>query len=162
FKQILAGLEASNSDVIFFCEHDVLYHPSHFNFTPPEKEKIYYNTNTWKLNWETKHAIHYDCKQTSGLCAYRDVLIEHYTERVRRVEADGHSNRIGYEPASHNRAERIDDLKSDVWKSPVPNIDIRHDNNLTPSRWHKDQFRSQKNCQNWQEAEQVPGWDMEE
>ena len=34
FKQILAGLEAIKTDIVFFCEHDCLYHPSHFDFRP--------------------------------------------------------------------------------------------------------------------------------
>lgn len=159
FKQILAGLEKSTADVIFFCEHDVLYDPSHFDFIPEDKEVFYYNENIWKVDFSGEHRpIHYDCKQTSGLCAYRETLIEHYRERVRRVEEAGHSNRVGYEPGTHNRAERIDDRTSESWYSAVPNIDIRHTGNLTPSRWSPEEFRSQRNCKNWQEADEVPGW----
>jgi hypothetical protein len=160
FKQILAGLEASTADIIFFCEHDVLYDPSHFDFMPEKEDVYYYNENVWKVDANNDHKpIHYDCKQTSALCAYRETLITHYRERVRRVESDGHSNKMGYEPGTHNREERIDDLKSESWFSPVPNIDIRHDGNLTKSRWSKEQFRSQRNCKNWQEADEVPGWE---
>ena len=158
FKQILAALEESTADVIFFCEHDVMYHPTHFDFIPPERDVYYYNLNIWKVDWPITKALHYDCKQTSGLCGYRETLITHYKERIRRVETDGHTNKMGYEPGSHHRKERIDDLKSETWESEVCNIDIRHDNNLTPSRWRKDQFRSQKNCRNWQEADKPPGW----
>lgn len=158
FKQILVGLEALNTDIVFFCEHDVLYHPSHFKFIPQQKDKYYYNINVWKVDASTGHALHYDCKQTSGLCAYRDLLIQHYKERVRRVELEGYNRRIGFEPGSHNRAERIDDYKSEAWMSMYPNIDIRHNDNLTPSRWKKEQFRDQRNCQNWIEADEVPGW----
>ena len=49
FKQILAGLEALDTDIVFFCEHDVLYYPSHFDFRPLKKDVIYYNTNVWKV-----------------------------------------------------------------------------------------------------------------
>ena len=34
FKQILAGLEEMDCDIVFFAEHDILYHPTHFEFTP--------------------------------------------------------------------------------------------------------------------------------
>ena len=37
-KQIETGLEASKSDFVFFCEHDVLYPASHFEFTPPRDD----------------------------------------------------------------------------------------------------------------------------
>jgi len=160
FKEILAGLEASEADIIFFCEHDVLYHPSHFKFVPPQKDKFYYNENVWKLRVSDGHAIHYDCKQTSGLCAYRDLLLKHYRKRVEMVEKNGFTRAMGFEPGTHNRAERVDDYKSESWKSEFPNIDLRHDNNLTESRWSQKQFRSQRNCQNWIESKEIPGWGL--
>jgi len=62
------------------------------------------------------------------------------------------------EPGSHGRSERVDDIPSDIWRSEVPNLDVRHNYNLTPSRWRTDQFRDQRNCRNWQEADSVQGW----
>jgi len=41
YKQILTGLESMTEDIIYFCEHDTVYHPSHFKFTP-KKKKTYY------------------------------------------------------------------------------------------------------------------------
>lgn len=157
-KQILAGLESMTEDVVFFCEHDVLYHPTHFDFLPPSRMVYYYNMNVWKINAQTGHAVTYITKQLSGLCAYRETLITHYRERVRRIETDGFSRAMGFEPGTHGRPERVDDLKSDEWRSEYPNVDIRHDQNLTESRWSQDQFRSQRNCRGWTEAERIPGW----
>lgn len=158
FRQILTGLEAIDTDIVFFAEHDILYHPSHFKFVPTDRTKVYYNTNVWHVRASDGHALHYTAKRTSQLCAYRDVLIEHYKKRVERVEREGFSYKMGFEPGSHNRKERIDDLKSDTWSSEYPNIDIRHDQNLTRSRWRQDQFRDHRNCQDWIEADEVPGW----
>jgi glycosyltransferase involved in cell wall biosynthesis len=162
FEQILAGLSALHTDVVFFCEHDVLYHPSHFAFTPAARDVYYYNLNVWKVDATSGHALHYITKQTSGLCAYRDILLEHYTERVRRVKADGFSRGMGFEPGSHGRKERVDDRGSESWTSAYPNVDVRHDKNLTASRWRQDQFRDQRNCRGWQEAAAVPGWGRSE
>lgn len=158
FRQILAGLEACEADIIFLCEHDVLYHPSHFDFTPIFRSKVYYNTNVWHVRANDGHAVTYTAKRVSQLCAYRDVLIEHYRRRVALVEANGFSRKMGFEPGSHGRAERVDDLKSDTWQSAYPNIDIKHNQNLTPARWSPEQFRDQRNCRNWREAGEVPGW----
>jgi len=168
FKQILAGLEELKTDVVFLCEHDVLYHPSHFLFTPPKKDVYYYNTNVWKVRYDDGHALHYDCKQTSGLCAYRELLVQHYRERVRKTEAvmttmgrhefGNFIRKQGFEPGTHHRTERVDDYKAEAWQSEFPNIDIRHENNLTPSRWRQDQFRDQRNCRGWTEADHVDGW----
>jgi len=157
FKQILLGLKLINADVVFFCEHDVLYHESHFDFTPTNG-RVYYNENVWKVRADDGHALFYHTKQTSGLCAYRDVLLEHYTKRVELVERNGFTRRMGFEPGSHGRAERVDDLKSESWMSPIPNIDIRHGKNLTPSRWRQEQFRNKRSCQGWKESDEVPGW----
>lgn len=157
FRQILAGLRVIDTDVVFFAEHDVLYDPSHFEFVPPRDDTYYYNLNVWKVDADTGRALHYETKQTSGLCASRDLLLRHYEERVRRVEAYGFSRRMGFEPGSHGRSERVDDYPSDSWMSALPNVDIRHGQNLTPSRWRKDQFRDQRHCRGWVESEDVPG-----
>lgn len=158
FKQILAALEASDADIVFFTEHDVLYSPSHFDFTPPRKDVWYYNENVWKVDAKTGHALHYDCKQVSGICVYRELAIKHYRKRIEMVEKRGYSSQMGYEPGTHNRPERVDNATSESWKSAVPNVDFRHDNNFSPTRWKKEQFRNQQNTKGWIEAKEVPGW----
>lgn len=158
FRQILAGLEASMADIVFLCEHDVLYHPTHFDFTPPRRDVYYYNENVYKVDYQTGHALFYFARQTSGLCAYRELLVSHYRRRVALVERDGFSRRMGFEPGTHHRAERVDDIRAEGWMSEYPNIDIRHDQNLTPSRWKKEQFRDQRYTRGWLETESVPGW----
>lgn len=159
FKQILAALEASDADIIFFCEHDVLYHPSHFDFVPPKKDMFYYNTNVWRVRAEDGHALKVDdCKQTSGLCAYRTLLLEHYRKRIEIVERDGFSRKMGFEPGTHGRKERVDDHKAEAFVSEHPNIDIRHEGNLTPSRWTKAEFRNQRYTEGWTESDSVPSW----
>ena len=53
FKQTLIGLEKNPAKYIFFCEHDVLYHPSHFDFIPPTDDVYYYNMNVWHVDTAT-------------------------------------------------------------------------------------------------------------
>lgn len=158
FRQILAGLEASTADIVFLVEHDVLYHPSHFDFVPPQRGTVYYNLNVWNVRASDGHAVYYEAKRTSQLCAWRDVLVEHYRKRVALVERNGFSRAMGFEPGSHHRHERVDDLESDTWVSAYPNLDIKHGRNLTPARWRQDQFRDPRSCQGWKEADEVPGW----
>jgi hypothetical protein len=150
-------VEALYTDVAFLCEHDVLYHPSHFEVRPPTDDVYYYNLNVWKVDATTGRAVTYETKQTSGLCANRRLLIEHYRERVARVERDGFSRKMGFEPGSHRRPERVDDVPSDVWRSAWPNVDIRHESNLTASRWSQAEFRDQRHCRGWTEAGEIPG-----
>jgi len=160
FKQIVAGLRALKTDIVFFCEHDVLYHPSHFEFDPPKRDVYYYNMNVWKVDVSSGRAVTYRTKQTSGLVGYRELLLEHYTKRVELVKRNGFSRKMGFEPGSHGRSERVDDIKSEEFRSEFPNIDLRHSKNLTPTRWMQAQFRDQRNCRDWKlsNAENIPGW----
>jgi hypothetical protein len=159
FKQILAALENSTADVIYFCEHDVLYHPTHFDYTPADKNTFYYNQNVWFLRMTDGHCLHYDVNQLSGLCAWRDQLITHFKERVALVEKEGFSRKMGFEPFTHNRIKWTNKFSLGTWKSEFPNVDIKHGQNATGQRWKKEQYRNQKLLINWVEAEEIPGWD---
>jgi hypothetical protein len=158
FEQILRGLEELEADYVFFAEHDVLYHPSHFAFVPEDDRIYFYNLNVWKVDARTGHALHYITKQTSGLCASRELLLQHYRKRVERVKKEGFTRRMGFEPGTHAAPRGVDDFPSASWYSEAPNVDIRHSFNLTQNRWRQDQFRDQRCCQGWKEAEEVPGW----
>lgn len=178
-KQIIKALEESTADVIFFCEHDVLYHPSHFDFTPTKKDVFYYNMNSWMLRAEDGHCLYYDHRSLSGMCCYRETALVHFRKRKERIEAllteAGNSglvkatsgttislkegiHRLGFEPGTHNRQERIDDLGAESYRSKFPNVDVRHKNNLTQSRFKKDQFRNARSYAGWTESDSIPGW----
>lgn len=158
FRQILAGLEASDAEIVFLVEHDVLYHPSHFAFTPPRDDRYYYNEHTYKVDADTGQAVFYFTKQTSGLCAYRSLLLAHYRARIARVEAEGFTRRMGFEPGTHRTPRGIDDVPAERWMSELPNVDIRHGHNLTASRWSQDQFRDPRACLGWELVDEIPGW----
>lgn len=158
FKQILKALEESNADIIYFLEHDVLYHPTHFQFFPYGDDAYFYNEHTYKVRAEDGHALFYYCKQTSGLCGYRSLLIEHYRKRVDKVEKDGYSQHMGYEPGCHSPPRGVDNFKAKRWMSRFPNVDIRHDRNLTANRWDRSKFRNKNACLGWRETDNIPGW----
>lgn len=159
FRQILTGLELLDTvDVVFLCEHDVLYASDHFRSAPTPGSTVAYNEHVWKVDATTGRALHYRAKQTSGLVARRDLLVEHYRRRVALVERTGFSRAMGFEPGTHARPERVDDLTSTAFFTTTPNIDLRHAHNLTATRWRKDQFRNQRFTEGWTEADAVPGW----
>lgn len=188
-KQILAGLEASSADLIYFCEHDVLYHYTHFSYVPETKHGYFYNTNVWRVRAEDGHALWCDnLQQLSGLVAYRKTLLEHYRKRVKKLEDyiennitwawagtdyehkskitqeqfNRYARAMGFEPGTHGRPERVDDIPAFSFMSEYPNIDIRHDNNFTSSRWKKEQFRNKRYTEGWRESHisKLPGWDL--
>ena len=159
FKQIMAALEHGTADIIFFCEHDVLYHPSHFDFTPANKDTFYYNQNVWFLRTSDGHALHYDVNQLSGLCGYREQLLTHFRERYEMISKEGFSRKMGFEPMTHHRIKWQNVYKLGTFKSKYPNVDIRHPGNVTGQRWKKKQFRNKKLLINWKVTNtKIPGW----
>lgn len=158
FRQQLAALEALDTDIAFMTEHDVLYSPTHFAFTPPRDDVFYYNQNTWRVNGTDGRALFYYCNQVSGLCASRALLVDHYRKRVAYVEEHGFDRSIGFEPGGNAKVRALFCGSVETWMSDEPNVDIKTDHCLTKGRWSQEQFRNKSTCQGWQEADAVPHW----
>lgn len=151
-KQILAGLQRLESDQVFLCESDVLYHPSHFTSIPLVEDVPTYNTNVWKVRWDDGHAVWTDnLEQVSGCCAPRELLLSFYERRVYEIERDGFNRH--YEPGPKTGIRWTAD-----WVSLHPNIDIRHKMTLTRSKWSPDDFRNKRYAEGWKESDYVEPW----
>jgi len=160
-KQILTGLEAMTENIVYFCEHDVLYHPSHFKFTPEDEFKWYYNGNYWFLRQKDGFAIHYDVSPLSGLAVYRQTAIRHFKERVKYMEEQGENLKVrhmGFEPFTHGRVKWEFWCPFEIFMTEHPNIDITHSNNITWKRWNQADFI--KKPKFWEEStiDNIPGW----
>lgn len=153
FKQILTALEASTSEIVFFCEHDVIYHQTHFDFTPLKKDMFYYNLNVWRVRPSDGLAVTWEANQVAELCCYREYALKFYRERVKEIETKGFNR--SYEPGGRNKK------LYENWRSEFPNIDVRHGENQTKSKWSPNDFRDKSTCVNWQETDidYIPGWD---
>lgn len=158
FKQILVGLELLETDIVFFAEHDVLYPPEHFEFTPETDDVFYYNANVWKVDGLQGRALFHAPNQLSGLCGRRGLLLEHFRRRVDHVRQHGFSLQLGYEPGTHPPPRGLDTHGHDTWRSAVPLIDLRHGMNFTATRWRKEEFHNARYTREWEEADGVPGW----
>lgn len=155
-RQILAGLLASKADLVFLCENDVLYHPTHFRLEKVEQVFVY-NCNVWRMRWSDGLSVWTDdLQQTSGLCAPRDLLIDFYSQRVDQIEREG--NNRHYEPGIK---QTVGSRQTINRLSDYPNICIRHDKNLTKSKWSPDEFRNKKYAKGWKMTYSVPGWRKE-
>jgi len=156
-KQILAGLEASKTDIIFFCEHDVLYHKSHFDFIP--EDTFYFNTNVWRWNYPLDHLITYDhLKSLSGLCAKRELLLDYYRKRVKLIE-DNEWKDTSQEPR-WSRSLGHEPKEGEEWKSEYPNIDIRHKGTITRRKCRLVDFKHPP--MGWKEIniKDILGWNL--
>ena len=173
FKQIISALEHSTADTVFFCEADILYHPSHFDFNPPTQDAYYYNINNWVIWVRDQIAIHVDVNMPlSMLCGDRELLLGHYRRKVVRVlerqkemiaqgieiKRQGVSKNMSGEPGGEGQAERVDNYPMVSWSSEWPNLDLRHDNNLTSGKRHPEDYHNRRWAKGWTEATEIPGW----
>jgi glycosyltransferase involved in cell wall biosynthesis len=151
FRQILAGLELMEADVVFMAEHDVLYPPEHFDFTPTE-HKFYYD-----VNWVKVHSdglcVSWKADQVSGLCAFRQDLLDFYRKRIETYDKDNFDRK--FEPLSGEGSEQ--------WQSPIPYIDIRREGrnkNLTYNKREISHFRDQRTAIDFRKLtiDEIPGW----
>lgn len=159
FEQVVAGLKASTADIIFLCEHDVLYHASHFDVVPPDDKTFYYDHNRWCLDTRDGKAVFYHSDCPSFMCAQRDLLLTHYSKVLSMMNGnDGKwTRKYGYSPPKGlPQEERIG--RVETYMSPYPTIDIRHDNSFTRRRMKQDQFRNKNACEGWKEAYEIDGW----
>jgi len=171
-EQILIALEASEAKYVFFCEHDVLYHKSHWDFTPERDDIYYYNVNNWRWWYGYHSAISYDeLTSLSSLCCNRELAIRHYKYRLELIKKWGldkirsreprWARKFGYEPGTKKRRSggvtNEDHIKR---KSEFPNVDIRHTGTFSAPKITLESFKHKPN--NWREEpiENIPGWDL--
>lgn len=171
-SQIYEGLKTSDSDYVFFTEHDVLYPQDHFDFNPPRDDIFYYNANIWRWEYPKDRAIGYDrLISLSSLCANRQYVLDHYQKRLDMITVNGWekdtrhepdwARRMGYEPGTKKkkRGGYFDD-DFETWKSIDPIIDIRHGRTFSRSKVTLDSFKHKPN--NWRETtlDKINGWDL--
>lgn len=140
-EQILAGVKvAPENSIIYLCEHDVFYHPSHFAYIPRTDKAIYFNTNRvyWKQGVNTFLPATSKRALSHGV-AYREYLIQYAKKRIKDLKRD-----------SNSRMQ----TRWFTWKSERPNVNIRHDMNLIFSGRHKERYYAKhlKGIKN------LPGW----
>ena len=156
FKQIYEGLKKANGDIIFLVEHDVLYHPNHFENIEIERALFYYNQNRYQVDWNTGTALFRRTLCTSHLIADREKLINYFNSFFAIVNDIGYSkSKMGFAPATHKFIKGFSIKK---FMSECPNIDIRHNNNWTKTRWRKEEYKDKNAIQDWRFVEEIPYW----
>jgi hypothetical protein len=171
-EQILMALEASTSKYVFFCEHDVLYHPSHFDFTPPTDDTYYYNVNNWRWWFGHDKAITYDgLTSLSSLCCDRELAIKHYKHRLELIEKWGldkirsreprWARKFGYEPGTKKcKNGGVTDEDHVKVRSAFPNIDIRHRGTFSAPKITLESFKHKPETWEERKIEDIEGWDL--
>ena len=174
-KQIIKALEESEADYVFFCEHDVLYPLSHFDFTPPEDDIFYYNANVWRWKYPENLAIRYDrLISLSGLSVNRKLALTHYKKRLAKIEEmhwdldtkrhePGWARKWGYEPGTKKtKRGGFSDDDFETWESEYPIVDIRHSRTFSPPKVTLESFRHQPTGWRQTSLDKIPGWNLKE
>jgi hypothetical protein len=169
-KQILTALKLSKTKYVFFCEHDVLYHPSHFEFVPKTDSEYYYNINNWRWDYPNDRAIQYDgLTSLSMMCCNREIAIKHYELRMRLIEEQQldkkrgreprWARRFGYEPGTKRMLRGgITDEKLVTCKSEFPIFEIWQKRKFTQPNTTLESFKHKP--KNWREVtlDKIPYW----
>jgi hypothetical protein len=170
--QILTALETSTCEFVFFLEHDVLYHPTHFLFLPERNDIYYYNVNNWRWGFGNLTAITYDdLTSLSSLCCNRELAIRHYKYRLELIEKwqlDKIRSReprwarlFGYEPGTKKRKNGgVTDEEHIKRCSELPNIDIRHRYTFSQPKITLESFKHKPETWREEPIENIPGWDL--
>lgn len=165
-KQIIKCLEESTAKYVFFCEHDVIYSKSHFDFTPPEDNIFYYNTNVWRWDYPKPRYFTYDrLISLSGLCVNREFALDHHKRRLFEISKRGYDKEergephwvrlMGYEPGTKKiKRGGFSDDDFDTWRSEEPLIDIRHNHTFSPRKVNIEDFNHKPT--GWKETNERP------
>lgn len=170
--QILTALKAAESKYVYFCEHDCLYHSSHFDFTPPTDDVYYYNVNNWRWWFPHNYLITYDgLNSLSMMCCNRELAIRHYELRLRLIEEQGldkvrsreprWARQFGYEPGTKlRRRGGVTDEGFVKVKSVLPNIDIRHKRTFSAPKVRLEDFKHPPDDFVTGTFDDIPYWDL--
>ncbi len=152
-SQIITALEESTAKYVFFCEHDVLYNPTHFEFTPPKNDIFYYNENVWRWEMGSGKLVRHDRMiPLSALCCNRLLALKFYQYRWKKMEEIGLEEfenpqskvmRVwGFEPGTKKKKRGgLTDDDFATWSSKSPIIDIRHPGTFSPTKVTLDSFK---------------------
>lgn len=170
--QIIKGLEALTTDFVFFCEHDVLYPLSHFEFSPEKTNIFYYNSHVWRWDFPKNRVITYDrLISLSALVVNRELALRQYRARMSKIlelelEKDASkepawARKWGYEPGAKKiRRGGFSDDDFETFQSKDPIIDVRHGKTFSHSKVTLDSFKHPP--VNWREStlDKIKGWNL--
>ena len=145
YKQLLRCLESlqNKNEVIYVCEHDVLYHQSYFDFKDIEKDFFYYNVKFYCNT--NKGYIKGGSPSFSQCVCYSDLLSRNLKQRILYKDS---FNLISTEPGVHE-PDYFDKFKIAYYQANFCNIDIRHGYNLTGQRDDADESRYIDKIEYW-------------
>lgn len=157
YGKIVAGLEATERDVVFLLEHDVMYPPEYFELRLPEqapewRSRWWYQNWVYTENsagfWETPRTL------TSQLVADRTLLLETFRRRLEWLAGGG---TIDWDEPGKCRVGQCDThCDMGMWRvAGAPTIDLRYGGNLTGMRQPRQDGRYRQRIPGWPPHDQL-------
>lgn len=158
YDSLMRGLqEVPDEAIVYVCEHDVFYHPSHFAFLPPEKNTMYFNINRYYYHLNCDNFAHARGRRAMSQCVgYKEAIVKHCQERIDSIKND--DNGIELSILKWDDWEEQTNVKCVNFESNRPNVDILHDSNFTPrGDWKRKYLRGEITPQH-KAVWDLPGW----
>jgi len=135
YRQLYIGAKASTSDILYACEDDTFYAPSHFELYPFDENTFAYNMNKWSyFVWRPDIFSNRNRKTLNCLIAPRLKLIEALEERFDLLDKLGDKIKMCYwSEFSRNVYERhlgVKEQKGEELESREPIVMVNHEKSI--------------------------------
>lgn len=129
YKQILIGAKEAKTKYVAMAEDDMLYHPSHFAYRPPDDATFAYDINKWSIfSWRQPPVFSYRVRKLmNSLIVATDALIKTLEERYAKYPVLANIDQKFFklywgEPGRFEHHLGITPLTAEEYSSPVPSI----------------------------------------
>lgn len=129
YLQVLMGVREANTKYVATAEDDMLYSTEHYDYRPPDDETFSYDVNKWSIfSWVKPSIFSYrERKSMTSLIVTKDALQRTLEERYSKyptIESIPPKIFKLYwaEPGRFENHLGITPIKSEEYRSPVPNI----------------------------------------
>jgi hypothetical protein len=161
YRQLLIAVENATTPYVAMAESDCLYTAEHYNWIPPRDDVFYYNENCWFVQWGGNHpelngmysTFWGERKALSQLICNRELLHKDLVQKLslldqhewvkksllfagepgvtRIKEAQKWANSGKGVSLMKFIEEYLESQTSDIFRTVLPNLDIRHASNFT-------------------------------
>jgi len=148
YEAVKVGVESARDDeILYLCEHDVFYHPSHFVKVPDRNDTLYFNKNRYYYSLGQDSFLKARGLRALSQCVgTKAALLQHINEQLADCGDEITRRWKFWEEESSVRCENFESAR--------PNVDILHGGNLTlKGAWKKRYVKGdRKGLYN------LPGW----
>lgn len=129
YKQVLIGTREANTKYVAMAEDDMIYHPTHFTYKPPDENTFSYDINKWSIfSWTDPPIYSYRVRKLmNSLICGKKALVKTLEERYKKYpdweKAPREIQKYYWgEPGRFEDHLGLTRLKSEEFKAKMPSI----------------------------------------